>query len=183
MPRNIIYKALHTLNTDENSYYNFERLRKRFNISGMQEFLDFINPIPIELIFKDGMSIKNEEPSELLEMAKQFFLYSQKELEKFEIGKNVPSKDDDFGLKCDLSNYYIKTDESFINTLKKCNTDAVITAHLHKNNYCISYDGIKWIYAVKTGFYDSHIHEKTGGTFITVQNEKFDVNHVFYPYY
>ena len=94
VPRNIIYKALHTLNTDENSYYNFERLRKRFNISGMQEFLDFINPIPIELIFKDGMSIKNEEPYELLEMVKQFFLYSQKELEKFD----NPYKATDFEL-------------------------------------------------------------------------------------
>ncbi len=84
VPRNIIYKALHTLNTDENSYYNFEKIRKRFNISGMQEFLEFINPIPIELIFKDGMSIENEEPYEILQMVKQFFLYSQKELEKFD---------------------------------------------------------------------------------------------------
>ena len=94
LPRNIIYKALHTLNTDENSYYNFERLRKRFNISGMQEFLEFINPIPIELIFKDGMSIENEEPSELLEMVKQFFIFSQKELEKFD----NPYKATDFEL-------------------------------------------------------------------------------------
>lgn len=84
LPRNIIYKALHILNTDENSYYNFEKIRKRFNISGMQEFLEFINPIPIELIFKDGMSIENEEPYEILQMVKQFFLYSQKELEKFD---------------------------------------------------------------------------------------------------
>ncbi|MBP3450016.1 MAG: DEAD/DEAH box helicase family protein [Spirochaetaceae bacterium] len=94
VPRNIIYKALHILNSDENSYYSFEKIRKRFAISGMQEFLDFINPIPIELIFKDGMSIKNEEPSELLEMAKQFFLYSQKELEKFD----NPYKATDFEL-------------------------------------------------------------------------------------
>ena len=94
VPRNIIYKALHNLNTDENSYYNFERLRKRFNISGMQEFLEFINPIPIELIFKDGMSIENEEPSELLEMVKQFFIFSQKELEKFD----NPYKATDFEL-------------------------------------------------------------------------------------
>ena len=94
LPRNIIYKALHILNTDENSYYSFERLRKRFNISGMQEFLEFINPIPIELIFKDGMSIENEEPSELLEMVKQFFIFSQKELEKFD----NPYKATDFEL-------------------------------------------------------------------------------------
>ena len=94
VPRNIIYKALHTLNTDENSYYNFERLRKRFNISGMQEFLEFINPIPIELMFKDGMSIENEEPSELLEMVKQLFIFSQKELEKFD----NPYKATDFEL-------------------------------------------------------------------------------------
>ena len=84
LPRNIIYKALHILNSDENSYYSFEKIRKRFAISGMQEFLEFINPIPIELIFKDGMSVAKEDPYEILQMVKQFFLYSQKELEKFD---------------------------------------------------------------------------------------------------
>ncbi len=82
--RNIVYKALHSLTSDEFSYYSFENIKERFNVTGIQDFLEFINPIPIELIFKDNHNIKNEEPSELLEMLIQFFMYTQSELEKYD---------------------------------------------------------------------------------------------------
>ena len=94
LPRNIVYKALHKLTYDETSYFNFEKIRKRFCVNRMQEFIEFINPIPIELVFKDGMSIDDEEPSELLEMVIQFFMFCQKELEKFD----NPYKATDFEL-------------------------------------------------------------------------------------
>ena len=82
--RNIVYKALHTLCDSDYSYYNFENIRKRFNVEGMDAFLQFINPIPIELIFQDNKNLENEEPNELLEMTKQFFYYTQQELEKYD---------------------------------------------------------------------------------------------------
>ena len=84
IPRNIVYKALHSLCDSDYSYYNFENIKKRFNVDGMEDFLQFINPIPIELIFQDEKTIENEEPYEILEMTKQFFYYTQQELEKFD---------------------------------------------------------------------------------------------------
>ena len=82
--RNIVYKALRTLCDSDYSYYNFENIRKRFNVEGMEDFLQFINPIPIELIFQDNKNLENEEPSDLLEMMKQFLYYTQQELEKYD---------------------------------------------------------------------------------------------------
>ena len=84
IPRNIVYKALHSLCDSDYSYYNFENIKKRFNVGGMEDFLQFINPIPIELIFQDNKNLENEEHYELLEMAKQFFYYTQQELEKYD---------------------------------------------------------------------------------------------------
>ena len=84
LPRSIVYKALHSLCDSDYSYYCFENIKKRFNVEGMEDFLLFINPIPIELIFKDNKNLENEEPYELLEMTKQFFYYTQQELEKYD---------------------------------------------------------------------------------------------------
>lgn len=90
---NIIYKALHSLNSDCNSYFSFENLRHRFNVDGMEKFLFFIEPVTLELIFRDGKKIildkednfeNLEEPSEILKMLKEFFLYCQRELEKYD---------------------------------------------------------------------------------------------------
>lgn len=84
IPRSIVYKALHSLSDSEYSYYSFENIKKRFNVEGMEEFLQFINPIPMELIFKDNKELENEEPYEILDMTKQFFYYTQQELEKYD---------------------------------------------------------------------------------------------------
>jgi len=92
--RNIVYKALHSLNADCNSYYSFENLRKRFNVNGTEDFLRFIEPVKISLIFKDGKNLETEEPVEVLKMIKSFFLYCQSELERYD----HPFKATDFEL-------------------------------------------------------------------------------------
>ncbi len=94
IPRHIKYKALHSLCTDENSYFNFVNIKKRFNVEGMKDFLEFINPITIELVFKDGCELENEDPVELLEMTKEFLWFTQSELEKYD----HPYKATDFSL-------------------------------------------------------------------------------------
>lgn len=94
IPRQIKYKALHSLCSDEKSYFNFETIKKRFNVEGMEEFLEFINPIPIELVFKNGCELENEDPVELLEMTKEFLWSTQSELEKYD----HPYKATDFSL-------------------------------------------------------------------------------------
>lgn len=94
IPRQIKYKAIHSICTDENSYFSFESIKKRFNVKGMEDFLSFIDPVQIELVFRDGCSLESEEPSELLEMTKQFFYFMQQELERYD----HPYKATDFTL-------------------------------------------------------------------------------------
>ena len=91
IPRHIKYKALHSLCTSTNSYFNFESIKKRFDVNGMEDFLNFLEPIKMELIFKDGCKedkngkrIPNEEPAEILKMTKAFFIFVQNELEKYD---------------------------------------------------------------------------------------------------
>lgn len=82
--RHILFKALHQLNSDLSSYFSFENISKRFNVSSMEEFIKFINPIPLSLTFYDGKTIETEEPVKLLQMAKEFFCFCQRELEKYD---------------------------------------------------------------------------------------------------
>jgi hypothetical protein len=63
-------------------------------------------------------------------------------------------------------------------TAKECNVDGVFCGHYHKNNTCIEYEGIKWVFGLKTGQYDYHIPGQFGGTLITLENNDFYVNHL-----
>lgn len=93
------------------------------------------------------------------------------------IGVNVAAKDDDFGFN--LEDYKpIETDGHFIEFLKKNNIEAAFAGHQHKNCTCISYDGIKWVFGLKTGQYDYHLLGQVGGTLVTLRGDEFTVNHV-----
>ena len=91
IPRHVKYKALHSLCTTSNSYFNFDNIKKRFEAKGMEDFLNFLKPIKMELVFKDGCKedengerLPNEESTEILKMTKDFFLFVQNELEKYD---------------------------------------------------------------------------------------------------
>ncbi len=93
------------------------------------------------------------------------------------IGVNVPVKDDDFGFN--LEDYKpIATDGHFIEFLKKNNIEAAFAGHQHKNCTCITYEGIKWVFGLKTGQYDYHLPGQIGGTLITLCENSFTVNHI-----
>ena len=62
--------------------------------------------------------------------------------------------------------------------LKENGIDGVFVGHDHSNCTCISYDGIKWVFGLKTGQYDYHIAGSLGGTLITLDGDKFAVRHV-----
>lgn len=100
--RHILFKALHQLNSDLNSYFSFENISQRFNVSTMEDFVKFINPISLSLTFYDNKDIDTEDPAKLLEMTKEFFCFCQRELEKYDhpyIGtdfKLIPFGDFDF---------------------------------------------------------------------------------------
>ena len=95
----------------------------------------------------------------------------------FVIGVDVKQAGDDFGCKMES----LKAPENksdFLNIAKKCNVDGVFCGHYHKNNTCIEYEEIKWVFGLKTGQYDYHIPGQFGGTLITLENEEFYVNHL-----
>lgn len=98
------------------------------------------------------------------------------------IGVNVEQKDDDFGFNLEYYNLKeyepIETDGHFIEFLKRNNIEAAFVGHLHKNCTCISYEGIKWVFGLKTGQYDYHLPGQLGGTLVTLRGDKFAIQHV-----
>ena len=82
IPRQIKYKALHSLNTNSSSYFSFENLRKRFDVKGADEFFHFIKDVKINITSDvDFHEIPNKR---LLSLCKDFLLFVQKELEIYD---------------------------------------------------------------------------------------------------
>ena len=95
----------------------------------------------------------------------------------YTIGEDVPARDGDFGMKC--SDFRItKREEPVLDTFKECNIEAVFCGHWHKINTVIGYEGIKWVFGMKTGKYDSHISDKIGGTLVAVEEKGFEIRHI-----
>lgn len=82
IPLHIRQKAFHRLNTNLESYFCFENLRKRFSVESADDFFDFIKDVKI-LITSD---VKFEEiPNrKLLSLCEDFLLYVQTELETYD---------------------------------------------------------------------------------------------------
>ena len=82
IPRHIKYKALHILNTDSASYFNFENLKERFAVKSAEEFFDFVKNVKIEITSDcDFEEIANKK---LVSLTKAFLLHLQNELEKYD---------------------------------------------------------------------------------------------------
>ena len=96
--------------------------------------------------------------------------------EQYTIGADVPAKDGDFGFKLEEVRP-IRT-ESFIPFLKECSIDGVFVGHCHSVCTHITYEGIRWVYGLKTGQYDYHVLGNLGGTLITLEDDSFAVRHV-----
>lgn len=82
IPLHIRQKAFHRLNTNLESYFCFENLRKRFSVESADDFFDFIKDVKI-LITSD---VKFEEipNKKLLSLCENFLLYVQTELETYD---------------------------------------------------------------------------------------------------
>ncbi|MBQ7901534.1 MAG: metallophosphoesterase [Clostridia bacterium] len=103
--------------------------------------------------------------------------YKTESRELYTIGVDVPAKNGDFGFKLE-SFRPIEAGDNFVDTLKQCNIDAVFAGHCHSINTCISYQGIKWVFGLKTGQYDYHIPVNLGGTFVCLDGGSFEISHV-----
>ncbi|WP_257225252.1 DEAD/DEAH box helicase family protein [Treponema parvum] len=93
IPIHIKYKAVHRLNANAASYYNFENILQRFNVQSMEEFFDFIKDVKI-MLTHDADEYANIPNKKMLEMCEKFFAYLQSELKKFD----NPYKGTDFRL-------------------------------------------------------------------------------------
>lgn len=105
--------------------------------------------------------------------------YATDEGDSYVIGVDVAAQDDDFGSK---QMFFKKLSTAsvpdFLDTVKKCNIQAVFAGHVHSVNTCISYEGVKWVFGLKTGQYDYHTPGQLGGTLVTLENEEFYIAHV-----
>ena len=110
------------------------------------------------------------------EMAKG---YCTDERRFYSIGVDVKADKGDFGCKYeDPSKSIIKTPDGFLPLLRECGVDGFFVGHCHKINTCIEYDGIKWVYGLKTGQYDYQNLGQLGGTLITLEEGDFAVTHI-----
>ena len=95
--------------------------------------------------------------------------------ETYTIGKNEYG---DFGSKGSaLPDTNIVS--SILDFARNCNTEAVFVGHEHRINTAISYEGIKWVFGLKTGQYDTHTKGQIGGTEIVLNGSSFSVTHVY----
>lgn len=95
----------------------------------------------------------------------------------YTIGVDVPALDGDFGFKFEKYRG-IEVDDDFIGFLHAQHVDGVFVGHVHNNCTCIDYEGIKWVFGLKTGQYDYHIPGQLGGTLITLEHENVSVAHI-----
>lgn len=81
------------------------------------------------------------------------------------IGVDAKAKDDDYGFKLDSADAFPGRVD-FLKFAEENNIDGVFIGHHHNTATTISYHGIKLVYGLKTGQYDSYIPGNIGGTLI-----------------
>ena len=102
-------------------------------------------------------------------------LYAENLSDTYTIGENANG---DFGSKGSaLPDTNIVS--SILDFARNCNTEAVFVGHEHRINTAISYEGIKWVFGLKTGQYDTHTKGQIGGTEIVLNGSSFSVTHVY----
>ncbi|MCM1321922.1 MAG: DEAD/DEAH box helicase family protein [Bacteroides sp.] len=84
-PLHIAQKAIHILNTDFHSYFCFENLRKRFYISSLNDFFEYLDAVKINVhCARNFKSIEEIENKTLLQIAIRFFLFCKNAFEEFD---------------------------------------------------------------------------------------------------
>lgn len=97
----------------------------------------------------------------------------------YTIGDEVHAKNGDFGNKREA--IYACCRQKILPVLKKIHTDGVFVGHCHKINTSVMYEGIRFTFGFKTGFYDYYDEAANGGTLILLDGDKdFLVKHIQY---
>ncbi len=96
---------------------------------------------------------------------------------KYVLGVTVPAEFGDFGTHREHHSCFSSPD-GFIDDLHAAGVDGVFVGHCHGNNTSVVWQGIRWTYGLKTGQYDFHIFNQTGGTLISLWDSGFEVHHI-----
>lgn len=96
----------------------------------------------------------------------------------YELGKDMPSKDGDFGRKHERLVVDSEA-QPLMPLFKECGIDGVFVGHDHKTNTCVLYEGIRFVFGLKTGKYDYHEPDAMGGTLIRLNGSDFTVCHEY----
>lgn len=95
------------------------------------------------------------------------------------IGEDVPAVNGDFGTKHEP--IYACCRQKIMPFLKEMGFDGVFAGHCHKINTSVMYNGIRFTFGYKTGYYDYHDEKENGGTLITIDNNNgFSAEHIRY---
>lgn len=96
-----------------------------------------------------------------------------------------PQSPTDFNLGNDYSkNWGIMVEQSscsntyFARHFRDAKIEACFVGHDHLNNFAIDFDGVKWVYGLKTGSYD-YSPEKMGGNLISVGQSSYSVKPIY----
>ena len=104
--------------------------------------------------------------------------YGETPHDLFTIGVSVPQKDDDVGCQLQPLRTMAQTDLPLIPLFQKARIDGVFIGHYHSVNTCIRYEGIRWLFGLKTGQYDHHEPGQIGGTLVTLEHGDFSITHI-----
>ena len=95
----------------------------------------------------------------------------------YTIGVDVVAKDDDFGFKQDSCDAF-ETDTDMVKFCKENDIEAIFIGHHHNTATVINYEGLKLVFGLKTGQYDSYIPGNIGGTLITLRDDEYSITNV-----
>lgn len=87
--------------------------------------------------------------------------------------------DGDFGFTKGSGSGGFDADLKQFNIFKENGTDAIMAGHLHKNNLCVLYQGVRLVMGTKSSRYDKYNEDQLGGTYFTLTGSTYTVA----PYY
>lgn len=93
------------------------------------------------------------------------------------LGVDVEAQDGDFGFKNDSCDGF-KTEIDIAAFSKENNIEAIFIGHHHNTATVINYLGLKLVFALKTGQYDSYVPGNIGGTLITLLDDEYAITNV-----
>ena len=116
-------------------------------------------------------------PHEIFHEAEVEKGYWTPERQYYVLGVDVTAQDGDFGFKLDACDTF-STEVDITDFAERNSIDGIFIGHHHNTATVINYKGMKLVFGLKTGQYDSYIPGNIGGTLITLWSNEYTVLNV-----